>query len=109
MLVRLLKSVLCPLFSVCLSHLQLKAIESQARSLALTLGVGKLNDVKLRNALFGFVKEGIRYAFQSEGHRSEEDCNLGGHLTFLLVLQKYEYCALATTSEKIARLFLSLK
>lgn len=84
--------------SVWWSHSQLKAIESQARSLALTLGVGKLTDVKLGNALFGFVKEGMRYAFQSEGHGSEEDCNLGGHLTFLLVLNKYENCALATAS-----------
>lgn len=85
-------------FCLFICHFQLKVIESQARTLALTLGVRKVGDGKIGNALYGFVKEGIRYAFQSgEGHGGEEECGLGGHLTFLLILQKCEFWVLATT------------
>lgn len=66
-----------------------KAVENQAIKLAATLGVGKLNNPELANALLNFMKDGMKYSFQFDSGSDEENCNLGGNLTFLSVLVAY--------------------
>jgi len=69
---------------------QFEALELQAARLSQTLGVGKLSDPKLLPALFGFVREGIRYAFSnSDGSNEDLVLVLGSRLSFLSVLGKY--------------------
>ena len=54
----------------------------------MSLGVGKLNDARLSQALVNFMQEGVRYAF--EGDRNDHDnLFLGSRLPFLRVLSKY--------------------
>lgn len=65
------------------------AIQTQAGRLSASLGVGKIRDKNLVQGLFGFVQEGIRFAFSTEYVGSQEDLPLGARLTFLLILTKY--------------------
>ena len=61
-----------------------KGIEHKAARLAASLGVGKLTDAKLQPALFGFIREGMRFAFSND-----DDMLLGSRLSFLLLLLKF--------------------
>jgi hypothetical protein len=54
----------------------------------MTLGVGKLTDVRLSQALLNFLQEGIRFAFEGDLSR-QDDLVLGSRLPFLLILLKY--------------------
>ncbi|CAB9499289.1 Cohesin subunit SA-3 [Seminavis robusta] len=65
-----------------------KQLELKASRLAASLGVGKLRDEKMYPALFGFVREGMRYAFGSPGG-DDEDENVGSRLAFLRIVMKY--------------------
>lgn len=64
-------------------------MQNQASRLSASLGVGKIKDKKLAAALFGFVREGVRFAFSIDDPRSDEDLPLGCRLAFLLILSKY--------------------
>lgn len=63
-------------------------MEHTASKLSTTLGVGKLNDPNLKKSLLGFMKEGIRYAFDGNEHE-EDDLVVGSRLPFLKILTKY--------------------
>jgi cohesin complex subunit SA-1/2 len=65
-----------------------RSIESQASRLSMSLGVGKLTDKKLSQALLGFVQEGVRFAFYGD-KAGDDDLVLGSRLPFLLILSKY--------------------
>lgn len=54
----------------------------------MSLGVGKINDARLSQALLNFMQEGIRFAFEGDASL-EDDLVLGSRLPFLLVLGKY--------------------
>ena len=54
----------------------------------MSLGVGKINDGRLSQALLNFMQEGIRFAFEGDASM-EDDYLLGSRLPFLLVLGKY--------------------
>jgi hypothetical protein len=54
----------------------------------MSLGVGKINDARLSQALLNFMQEGIRFAFEGDPSL-EDDLVLGSRLPFLLVLGKY--------------------
>ena len=54
----------------------------------MTLGVGKLTDARLSQALLNFMQEGIRFAFEGDVSR-QDDLVLGSRLPFLLILLKY--------------------
>jgi hypothetical protein len=69
--------------------LQFQALQTQAQRLSASLGVGKLSDPILANALLGFVREGIRFAFSRDVPGSDEVLFLGARLPFLRILAKY--------------------
>lgn len=52
------------------------------------LGVGKITDPRLSQALLNFMQEGIRYAFEGD-LKEDDDLLLGTRLPFLLILTKY--------------------
>lgn len=54
----------------------------------MSLGVGKLNDDRLSQALLNFLQEGIRFAFEGDA-KGEDDLVLGSRLPFLMLLMKY--------------------
>jgi len=54
----------------------------------MTLGVGKLTDARISQALFNFMQEGIRFAFEGDVS-GQDDLVLGSRLPFLLILLKY--------------------
>lgn len=54
----------------------------------MSLGVGKISDARLSQALLNFMQEGIRFAFEGDASL-EDDLVLGSRLPFLLVLGKY--------------------
>lgn len=54
----------------------------------MTLGVGKLNDSRLAQALLNFMQEGIRFAFEGDVN-GDDDLVLGSRLPFLDVLSRY--------------------
>lgn len=54
----------------------------------MTLGVGKLNDARLSQALANFMQEGIRYAFEGDA-TLQDNFVLGSPLPFLRILTKY--------------------
>ncbi len=54
----------------------------------MSLGVGKITDARLSQALLNFMQEGIRFAFEGDSN-VEDDLLLGTRLPFLLVLSKY--------------------
>lgn len=54
----------------------------------MTLGVGKLNDIRLSQAIVNFMQEGIRFAFDGDSNE-QDDLVLGSRLPFLRVLGKY--------------------
>lgn len=54
----------------------------------MTLGVGKLNDKRLAQALLNFMHEGIRFAFEGDVN-GDDDLVLGSRLPFLDILSKY--------------------
>jgi len=64
------------------------AAEQLASRLSMTLGVGKLTDARLSQALLNFMQEGIRFAFEGDVSR-QDDLVLGSRLPFLLILLKY--------------------
>jgi hypothetical protein len=49
--------------------------------------VGKLGEEKLYSAMFGFVKEGMRYAFSTDAG-DDDDLLPGCRLSFLLLVLK---------------------
>ena len=57
--------------------------------MATSLGVGKLSDSKMYPAIFGFVKEGIRYAFSASEAGTVEEFHVGSRLPFLRIVNKY--------------------
>jgi hypothetical protein len=63
-------------------------MEHTASKLSMTLGVGKLSDPSLKKSLLGFMKEGIRYAFDGN-EKQEDDLVIGSRLPFLNILAKY--------------------
>lgn len=63
-------------------------MEHTASKLSMTLGVGKLSDASLKKSLLGFMKEGVRYAFDGN-EKEEDDLVLGSRLPFLNLLAKY--------------------
>ena len=65
-----------------------KEAEQLAQRLSSSLGVGKLHDKDMSNAVFGLVKEGVRFAFSSDepGYQSLE---VGEFLPFLSLVAKY--------------------
>ena len=67
---------------------QFHAAEQLASRLSMTLGVGKLTDARLSQALLNFMQEGIRFAFEGDVSR-QDDLVLGSRLPFLLILLKY--------------------
>lgn len=68
--------------------LQFQAAEQLASRLSMTLGVGRLSDTRLSQALLNFMREGIRFAFEGDGS-PDDDLVLGSRLPFLSILIKY--------------------
>merc|ERR1719215_34796 len=74
-------------------------MEQQAARYSATLGVGVIKDARVKNAIVGFMREGMRFAFSLDQHRHKsqdkdnedgyDDLLLGGRLSFLRVLGKY--------------------
>lgn len=63
-------------------------MQSQATRLSASLGVGKLKGKILQQALLGFVREGVRFAFSTDEAESDEPLPLGCRLSFLHILSK---------------------
>jgi len=63
-------------------------MQNQASRLSASLGVGKIKKKELSAALFGFVREGVRFAFSTDEPGSEEEAPLGCRLPFLSILSK---------------------
>lgn len=59
-----------------------------ASQLSKSLGVGKLSDKRLAQALLNFMLEGIRFSFEGDAN-GEDDLVLGSRLPFLSMLSKY--------------------
>lgn len=72
-------------------HLEsFRSLEETASRLAASLGVSRMGGGRLQLALFGFVQEGMRFAFSSEDHETDDDdCLVGSRLSFLNLLIKY--------------------
>jgi cohesin complex subunit SA-1/2 len=69
---------------------QFEYLEHRAAQFSKKLGVfGKLSDAKLRPALNGFIKEGIRFSFSNLDNNGEDSLVLGSRLSFLSILSKY--------------------
>ena len=64
-----------------------EVMEHQAARLSASLGVGKLSGKISSKALYGFVREGVRFAFSTD--EQDEDPPVGERLAFLRVLSKY--------------------
>mmetsp|Transcript_4445 Transcript_4445/g.12822 ORF Transcript_4445/g.12822 Transcript_4445/m.12822 type:complete len:1392 (+) Transcript_4445:134-4309(+) len=62
--------------------------EHLASRLSMSLGVSKLTDSRLSQALLNFMQEGIRFAFEGDTS-GVDDLVLGSRLPFLLLLTKY--------------------
>jgi hypothetical protein len=63
-------------------------IQSGAK-FSVSFGLGKMRDKVLNRALFGFVREGIRFAFSTDVPGSDEPLPVGARLAFLTIMQKY--------------------
>jgi len=50
---------------------------------------GKLSDDRLRPALNGFIREGVRFSFSNLDGNGEDTLVLGSRLSFLAILSKY--------------------
>lgn len=70
---------------------QFEHLENRAAQFSKKLGVfGKLSDErKLRPALNGFIREGIRFSFSNLDNNGEDTLVLGSRLSFLSILSKY--------------------
>ena len=69
---------------------QFQHLEHRAAQFSRKLGVfGKLSDERLRPALNGFIREGVRFSFSNLDHNGEDTLVLGSRLSFLSVLGKY--------------------
>eukprot|EP00934_Nitzschia_sp_Nitz4_P000537 Nitzschia sp. Nitz4//scaffold50_size126154//44740//48960//NITZ4_003680-RA/size126154-augustus-gene-0.125-mRNA-1//-1//CDS//3329553683//537//frame0 len=64
------------------------AAEKLASRLSMTLGVGKLRDERLSQALLNFLQEGVRFAFEGDSNM-EDNLILGSRLPFLMLISKY--------------------
>lgn len=64
---------------------QFHLLEQQAARLSQSLGVGKLNDPKLTESILGFVRNGIKFAFD---HHDDDEFELGARLNFLSIMSK---------------------
>ena len=64
-----------------------EVMEHQASRLSASLGVGKLSGKISSKALYGFVREGVRFAFSTD--ELDEDPPVGERLAFLRLLSKY--------------------
>lgn len=53
-----------------------------------SLGVGRLKDESMVAALFGFLREGVRFAFSTKNDASTEELPLGCRLLFLNLISK---------------------
>ena len=53
-----------------------------------SLGVGRLKDKSMVAGLFGFLREGVRFAFSTNDPGSKEDLPLGCRLSFLSLTSK---------------------
>ena len=71
-----------------LGSFKFETAEHLASRLSMTLGVGKISDTRLSQALLNFMQEGIRYAFDGDANQSD-DLVLGSRLPFLQILSKY--------------------
>ena len=79
-------------------------LEHRASQFSQTLGAfGKLgSSEKLRPALHGFIKEGIRFSFSNLDDQGEDSLVLGSRLSFLLLLSKYASWAKKDKEHKAA-------
>eukprot|EP00569_Conticribra_weissflogii_P004744 CAMPEP_0171342406 /NCGR_PEP_ID=MMETSP0878-20121228/14224_1 /TAXON_ID=67004 /ORGANISM="Thalassiosira weissflogii, Strain CCMP1336" /LENGTH=1813 /DNA_ID=CAMNT_0011845061 /DNA_START=84 /DNA_END=5525 /DNA_ORIENTATION=- len=69
---------------------QFATLEQRASLFSQALGnFGKLSDDKLRPALNGFIREGIRFSFSNLDNNGEDTLVLGSRLNFLLFMSKY--------------------
>jgi len=69
---------------------QFQHLEHRATQFSKKLGVfGKLSDPKLRPALNGFIREGVRFSFSNLDSNGEDTLVLGSRLSFLSILSKY--------------------
>lgn len=69
---------------------QFQHLEHRATQFSKKLGVfGKLSDEKLRPALNGFIREGVRFSFSNLDSNGEDTLVLGSRLSFLSILSKY--------------------
>jgi cohesin complex subunit SA-1/2 len=69
---------------------QFQHLEHRATQFSKKLGVfGKLSDEKLRPALNGFIREGVRFSFSNLDVNGEDTLVLGSRLSFLSILSKY--------------------
>ena len=75
-------------YSTSAFSLQFQAAEHLASRLSMSLGVGKLNDSRLAQALVNFMQEGIRFSFEGDSN-VDDDLVLGSRLPFLMILSKY--------------------
>jgi cohesin complex subunit SA-1/2 len=64
-----------------------ETMEQLATRLSSSLGVGKINDTKVVQALRGFIREGVRFAFSTEV-LNDEELPVGSRLSFLRILSK---------------------
>lgn len=73
------------------SHRELfEQLEHRGAQFSKKLGVfGKLSDPKLRPALNGFIREGVRFSFSNLDSNGEDTLVLGSRLSFLSILSKY--------------------
>jgi len=67
------------------------SMEQVASKLSSTLGVaGRISNESLKKSIFGFMREGIRYAFDGiENNLQDDDLVVGSRLAFLSILSKY--------------------
>eukprot|EP00986_Skeletonema_menzelii_P009966 scaffold4669_cov108-Skeletonema_menzelii.AAC.3 len=69
---------------------QFEQLEHRGTQFSKKLGVfGKLSDSRLRPALNGFIREGIRFSFSNLDSNGEDTLVLGSRLSFLSILSKY--------------------
>ena len=74
-----------------LRHQQLfSSMESVANKLSSTLGVaGRLSNEVLKKSICGFIREGIRFAFDGPNLGEDDELVVGSRLAFLFMLQKF--------------------
>lgn len=69
---------------------QFEHLEQRGTQFSKKLGVfGKLSDDRLRPALNGFIREGVRFSFSNLDSNGEDTLVLGSRLSFLSILSKY--------------------